>query len=415
MSNKDFVQEPKKQLPVIGKYDVVIAGGGMAGVAAGIAAARNSVKVCLIERYCALGGLATLGNVTIWLPLCDGNGNQVIAGLGEELLKLSVAELNQDYAEARFKRIPSCWQTNGCLDERLNTRYSVDFNPANYMLALEKLVIEEGIDLLYDTRLCNILRSDREISHIIVENKSGRNAIACKTIIDATGDADICFLAGEKTISVDSNVPAGWFYTFNNGTLKLHQLSNPFDQYAERNNAEGPFFRGDDGVDVTGHILETRKMIRKQLANFKTKSLDGDPQIIMPATMACFRMTRRLESNFMIGEKHKHKWFEDTIGFTGDWRKPGPVYAIPFSALTGVKNQNLLTAGRSISVDNTAWDNLRAIPPCVVTGEAAGTAAALAVHHSNGNIHALKHKTLQAQLKKQNVLLSPELVIKKEK
>jgi len=395
---------------VAGEFDVIIVGGGIAGVAAAVAAARNSARVCLIERYCGLGGLATLGNVTIWLPLCDGKGNQVIAGLGEELLKLSVADLRQDYPAARFTGLPVCWQPGGDREERTRKRYRVDFNPAAYMFALEKLVVDAGVKLLYDTRFCSVRRERTRVSHVIVENKSGRSALACRSVVDATGDADLCSAAGEETMSLDSNVLSGWFYTLMAGELKLHQLSNTYCPDAGIEKAQGPFFRGDDGEQVTAHILGTRAKIRERLEEVRTEHPTGDPQLLMPATTACFRMTRRLVASFTLAEEHMHQWFDDAIGLTGDWRRPGPVYAIPLSCLRGVRTSNLLVAGRCISVDNTAWDALRAIPPCVVTGEAAGTAASLAAAQTDGNVNALEHGALQARLLAQGVLLDPKRV-----
>ena len=80
------VEEPAREIPVWGEYDVIVVGGGVAGVAAAVAAARNGARVCLIEKAHALGGLATLGLVVYYLPLCDGRGNQVIGGLGEEII-----------------------------------------------------------------------------------------------------------------------------------------------------------------------------------------------------------------------------------------------------------------------------------------------------------------------------------------
>ncbi len=129
----------------------------------------------------------------------------------------------------------------------------------------------------------------------------------------------------------------------------------------------------------------------------------------MPAAMTCFRMTRRLVAGFTLADFHMHQWFDDAIGLTGDWRQPGPVFAIPFRCLQAMQNSNLLVAGRCISVDNTAWDVLRAIPPCVVTGEAAGTAAALAASHADGYIHMMDVSILKNQLCTQGVLLDPAL------
>jgi hypothetical protein len=406
----NVVKELSRDIPVIDTFDVVVVGGGMAGVSAAVAATRNAARVCLIERYCGLGGLATLGNVTAWLPLCDGKGRQVIAGLGEELLKLSVADLKENYPAARFRGLPDCWKPGGDREERIRKRYRVDFNPAAYMLALEKLVVDSGVKLFYDTRFCSVSRKDGHISHVIVENKSGRSAIACRTVVDATGDADVCVSSGEQTLSVESNVIAGWFYTLAEGELKLHQLSNQYNPSAGTENAQGPFFSGDDADQVTAHILKTREVIRERLVELRANQQTSNVQLIMPATMACLRMTRRLRGGFTLAQNHMHHWFEDTIGLTGDWSRPGPVYAIPIRCMSGTMNDNLLVAGRCISVENNIWDALRAIPPCVVTGEAAGTAAALAVHHTNGDIHALEYEKLRDRLLEQGVLLDPELV-----
>ncbi|MDD3925306.1 MAG: FAD-dependent oxidoreductase [bacterium] len=404
------IHEPARNLPVSGSFDVVVVGGGMAGVAAAVAAARNSVSVCLLDKQSAVGGLATLGNVTIWLPICDGRGRQVIGGLGEELLKLSVADLKCNNMPARFVKIPTCWYAGGDPEERKNVRYRTDFNPSAYMYALEKLVVNSGVKLLYDTRFCTVRREAGRISHLIVENKSGRFALACSTVIDATGDADVCFLSGEKTESLDSNVLCGWFYTLRGGKLELHKHSNPYCPCGTQEGGTGPFFGGDDGDQVTDHILQTRELARVKLAGLRARYPDEDIQLLMPAVIACLRMTRRLAGEYTLGEKHMHQWFDDAIGLTGDWRKPGPVYAIPMRSLRGVANTNLLTAGRCISADTSVWDVTRAIPPCVVSGEAAGTAAALAVRNSDADMHALDIDILQQQLKNQGVLLDPALV-----
>ncbi|MFA7158296.1 MAG: FAD-dependent oxidoreductase, partial [Kiritimatiellia bacterium] len=306
--------------------------------------------------------------------------------------------------------IPGCWKPGGSLKARMKSRYLAEFNPSSYMLALEKIVVDEGIKLFYDTRLCSIRREGRMISHVIVENKSGRFALSCGTLVDATGDADACFLAGEKTCSLNSNVLSGWFYTLRGGTLKIHQLSNNYSPLGTRKGARGPFFRGDDGDQVTAHILATRALVRQKLAEERAKYPGKDIQILMPAMIACLRMTRRLSGLFTLSGKHMHRWFEDAIGLTGDWRRRGPVYAMPFGCLLGKRTDNLLAAGRCISADNTVWDVTRAIPPCVVTGEAAGTAAALAADRVKGNLSQLNIRILQKQLKKQGVLLDPELL-----
>lgn len=404
------VTEPARQLPVAGAYDVVVAGGGVAGVAAAVAAARGGASVCLLDKMCGLGGLATLGNVIVWLPLCDGRGRQVVGGLGEELLQLAVADLGHDRQRARFRGVPDCWRPDGDPVERRRHRYRVDFNPAAYMLALEQLVLDAGVCLLYDTRVCAVRRQGDRVSHVLVENKSGRSAIACGVAVDATGDADLCFLAGEETESLDSNVLCGWYYHLDDEGLQLHPLSNGYSPHAMRNDATGPFFRGDDAEQVTAHVLGSRDLIRRHLAELRQRLPDDDPQPVMPPSLPCLRMTRRLVGAFSLGEAHVHEWFADAVGLTGDWRKAGPVYAVPLRSLCAVSTRNLITAGRCISVDTTAWDVTRAIPACVLTGEAAGTAAALAVAGTGSDLPSLPVTELQAQLRRQRGLLDPSLV-----
>ena len=403
------ILEPARQIPVSASCDVLVVGGGIAGVAAALAAARLGVSVCLVEKTCSLGGLATLGNVTVWLPLCDGQGRQVSAGLAEELLKLSVADLGRDHQAAGFQRIPDCWQVGGDLEQRKHTRYLVRFNPSTYLLALEQLVVESAVRILYDTRVCAVERHAGAITHLIVENKSGRSAIACKMVVDASGDADICFLAGEQTESLDSNVLCGWFYHLADGDLQLHTMTQAFSPYANREGAAGPFFRGDVAEDVTAQVLGSRAMMREKIAAIRLRNPQADAQLILPPTIPTFRMTRRLVGEYSLSEKDVHQWFADTVGLTSDWRKPGPVYAVPLRSLAGLVNHNLLAAGRCISADTTAWDVTRALPGCAVTGEAAGSAAALGVLRAVDDLRDVPCAALQQQLCSQGVLLDREL------
>jgi len=116
------------------------------------------------------------------------------------------------------------------------------------------------------------------------------------------------------------------------------------------------------------------------------------------ATFPNLRMTRRLVGAIELQESDDHRRFDDCVGVVSDWRKPGPVYAIPLRALCGLSHENLFVAGRSISADS-AWDVTRSIPACAVTGQAAGVAAAMS---GNGTYPAIRRMLL-----KQNVLLGP--------
>jgi hypothetical protein len=407
------IREPARELPVTGLVDVAVVGGGIAGVAAAAAAARAGASVCLLEKENALGGLATLGNVTVWLPICDGLGRQVMGGIAEELLRLSVRDLGRSDRAAGFVGVPPCWEADGDREARATTRYAARFNPAAYLLALEAWVLQAGVKLVYDTRLCAVRRDDAGVSHVIVENKSGRSAIACRTVIDATGDADVCYLAGEETESLDSNVAAAWFYFLKDGSLNLRTSSHAFTSTLKTEELKCKGYRGDDAESVTRMIIESRELIRRELSLLATQNPGCDIQPFAPPTIPCFRATRRLVGARSLGEKDMHVWRDDAVGLTGDWRRRGPVFAITLDMLQGVKNNNLLSTGRCMSADTSIWDCTRVIPTCAVTGEAAGLAAAMAVQDHGGDLRALRIPALQERLRAQGNLIDPALVAPK--
>ncbi len=386
------ITEPRRDIPVAGYYDVVVVGGGVAGAAAAVAAARNGADVCLIEKENALGGLATLGLVVIYLPICDGRGHQVIAGLGEELLRLSLK-----YGPGS---IPACWAEDLPAAERKKMRYRVTFNPASYMLSLEELLLEEGVTLAYDSRFCGAHKDgDGSVDHVIIENKSGRLALSCAVVVDASGDADVAHSAGENTVSLDTNRRSGWFFSFDGKEAKLRQAGDPL--YLDLPPGRKTY-AGDNWRDVTQMNIESRRLAMEKLKEEKTLESGGYPMMI--PVIPQFRMTRRLSGDFELDDTEGQQPPEDTIGLTGDWRRSGPVFPIPYRCLTGCSSGNLLTAGRCISVTDSMWDITRAIPACVVTGEAAGTAAAIAAHQG-GRVRDVDMADLRARLRGQGVIL----------
>lgn len=391
-----YITEAARRTPVVGGYDVVVVGGGVAGVAAAVAAARTGASVCLLEKENGLGGLATLGVVLEYLALCDGVGHQVVGGLGEEFLKLSVRDGSG--------RIPDCWLPGGEEGERRKHRYAALFNGASFMLALEELALATGVKLFYDTRFCDVAKDGERIEAVIVENKSGRSAILCRTAVDASGDADVCARAGEQTVSYRTNVAAGWLYITDGERISLERLTQHFDMAAGPPPAGDRGFAGDEAADVTDMTVASHEMMKKHVA--EKSEAEGRPfyPFLLPS-IPCFRMTRRLRGTVEIEDGDDRRWFEDTVGMIGDWQRAGPVYCVPFRALAAERSENLLVAGRCIAVGDTAWNATRVIPGCVVTGEAAGTAAALACREASGRVAELDVGTLQERLREQNVLI----------
>ena len=354
--------EPARSLPIMGSYDVVVIGGGIGGVAAALAASRGGARVCLVEKVCALGGLATVGNVIIYLPLCDGMGQQVIGGIGEELLRLSVDEV--PVPEIQATPFPECWERGGDLEERKKRRFRCGYNPITFLYKMEKLLRKNRITLLYDTRFSTVIQEGRHIRAVVVESKSGRTALACKVVVDASGEADVCVAAGEKTQSIGGNVRCGWYYYVDaSGQVRLRPLTDAGYLPSRRQpGVKYIGFRGDSAAQVTAHTLASREMIMADLEAIKAKD-GGNPYPIMLPTIPCFRMSRRLVGKVTLRQTDDHRWFDDCLGMTGDWRKAGPIFCLPMRALAAVKTPNLITAGRCFSASGDTWDVTRVIPP----------------------------------------------------
>lgn len=401
-----MITRPEKKIPVWGKYDVAVAGGGVAGVAAALAAARRGAKTCIIEKYAGLGGLATLGHVIVYLPLCDGRGRQVSFGIAEELLKLPMR-----YSPCK----PSgAWGDPGhaSREELAKIRYELRFDPAPMSIGLERILDEAGVEIIFDTVLVDVARGgDGSITHLIAENKSGCGAFAVKSVVDCTGEADICHRCGEETETATKNVRSAWYYAIDPDRKVV--LGYAVDEYWKVD--EIPALARFDGTDwrsVTAQILESRKLILENVADRNQKRAEQALPPLAPFYAPYFhgfRMTRHLVSDYVMTSADVHQWHDDAVGVFSDWRKAGPVYSLPIRALLAVKTPNLATAGRCLSSTGDTWDITRVIPVCSVSGEAAGTAAAMAAA-SGRALRDVPVGDVQSALVKQGVVLDPELV-----
>lgn len=378
-----FIVEPQRRLEITASADVLVAGGGIAGMAAAMAAARHGKKVLLLEREYALGGMATLGLVTIYLPLDDGMGRQLIFSMGEELLRLSI----EHGAEGIY---PKAWLEGGSVQERTKNRYIAQFNPHLFVLRMEKLLEELGVTVLYGTLICGADVEDGRIRSVIIENKSGRSAVSAETFVDCTGDADLCALAGEDTTLYEKgNGLASWYYYTDNSGAKLKMFGladvaqgggpakgdDPYTAAKVASLDRSFRFSGVDGPELSRAVLAAHGKMYEDILAKRRESPAYTP--VTMSTIPLVRMSRRLVGAAELNESCDRARVADSIGMTGDWRRSGPAFEIPFGALHGVKIRNLLAAGRDISVSDPVWDVARVIPPCAVTGQAAGTAAAL--------------------------------------
>jgi len=375
---------------VKGEYDVAVCGGGFAGISAALAAARQGSKVVLFEKQYMLGGLGTAGIVTIYLPLCDGFGRQVSFGIAEELFRLSILHGAED-------KYPENWLENKGTRGETDKRFEVQYNPQLFAILAEKLLLEEGVDILYGTYAVGVNASENKIRHIIAENKSGRTAYKVKSVVDATGDCDIANFAGAPTEKFNQgNVLAAWYYSVGNDGYKLNIVGFadiPDEEKNECNKIEPLTVRRFSGLD--GEELSEQMCMSHQstYADFLKKRKSDDT--LLPVTIATtpqIRMTRRIVGEYELSHTEMHKYFEDSIGMVSNWKKRGPVYEVPFRTLYNSNVKNLICAGRCTSVNETMWDIMRVIPCCAVTGQAAGTAAAMTDDFANIDIKNLQEK-----------------------
>lgn len=393
------ITEQAREIPVIGHYDTIVAGGGFAGIAAALAAARGGNKVLLLERMFMLGGLGTAGLVTIYLPLCDGRGHQVSFGLAEELLKLSM----KNGYECRY---PKPWLEGGTLEEKTQTRYQVQYNAAVCAVVMEQALLEAGVEILYGTTVCDCVVEDHTITYLIVENKSGRSAYSCGNVIDCTGDADVCKLSGEDTaVFSQGNVLAAWYYFcdetgYNLKMLGFSDIPDEFKTEEQKKIATvQKRYVGLEAKEISDMMIDSHASFFNHYVAGRTIS-----QTHMPATIASIpqiRMTRRIEGVYTMKRSENNTYFADSVGMFGNWKKntDGAVYELPYSTLYGKKIKNLATAGRSISIDDSLWDLTRVIPVCSLSGEAVGTAAALGKNFGEVDVTILQNTLRKNGLK----------------
>ncbi len=385
------------------KYDcdVLVCGGGIAGIAAALAAARSGKRVILTERVFMLGGLATAGLVTIYLPLCDGMGNQVSFGLSEELLKLSISIYNDE------KRGYKTWLGSSDHEKitEASPRYEVNFNPQLFAISAERILLDSGVKIFYGTTAVGAHRNGDKLEAVIFENKSGRFGISAKSFVDATGDADLAVYSDTPSDTFkQGNVLAAWYYANQKNGYDLRMLgASDVPDKAKKEGETRKYlvdrrFGGLDGEEISEFMQLSHESTLNNIMKQREGNCEFQPTTI--ATIPQLRMTRRVAGEYTQDDTEMHTYFEDSIGMVSDWRKRGPIYEVPFRTLYSSKTKNLLFAGRVTSCTDAMWDIMRVIPCCAVTGEAAGVAAAMSDDMTNIDI-----SVLQAELASRGVVI----------
>lgn len=394
--------EVRESIPVKKHYDIIVAGGGVAGVAAAISAKRHGKEVLLIEKSMKFGGLATLGLVNLFVPMCNGRGTQIIFGMAEELLRLSV--------KYGYDTIPSDWQ-NGAPDKPTNKRYLTKFSAEIFALTLTELLVNEGVSLLFDSVVSKPVMKGCHCEGLIVENKSGREYYSADMIIDTTGDADILFRAGVPTIQGRN------FFTYAGFKLTLEgckkavesgKINSAFSYasggsaslYGDNHPKDMPYFTGTSSDDVNNYLIKNQLLMLEKIKEDDRWSRD----IVTLPGMAQYRTTRCIDGDYVLQEEDVFKHFDDSVGAICDFDRRDYLFEIPYSTMIKSGFDNLITAGRSVAGDKYAWDVLRVIPPAIISGQAAGAAASLAID-TKKSICDVDIKVLQKMQADANVMI----------
>ena len=403
----------EKNIPVVGRYDVVVCGGGPAGFIAAIAAARKGASVALVEQYGFLGGMATTSYVAP-LSVFTYKGRKVIGGIPWEFIE-RLEELG-----------------GGLIEKPLG---NVAFDPELYKLLCQRMVLEAGVKLYLHSYLSGCVCGDGRISQVIIENKSGSQALEADVFIDCTGDADLAYMAGVPMQDKSGRPlqPMSSYFILNGV-----DTDSPMVREAMHHNKQGencyclpmrkkmlelqeeldiPDFGGPwycttlhDGcvaVNVTRVSADACDAEQLSAAECSLREdcfrMAGIFRKLFPEFRNCYvasvavnggvRETRNIKGMHVISAQeylnafhyedsisrgahpidiHASKGASQSVTFLEE-----PAY-VPYRALIAEGFPNLLVAGRCLSADRVAFASLRVQASCMGSGQAAGVAAALA-------------------------------------
>ena len=216
------------------------------------------------------------------------------------------------------------------------------------------------------------------------------------TVVDATGDCDIAHFAGVPTALFEQgNILAAWYYCTDSSGYHLQMVGVADTPEEERTGKEtkpliSRRFTGLDGKELSEQVCLSHKASLEHW--LKKRETNKEAVISTIATIPQIRMTRKIVGEYELAHTEMHTYFEDSIGMVSNWKKRGPVYEVPFRTLYNKEMKNLIVAGRCTSVNETLWDVMRVIPCCAVTGQAAGTAAAMTDDFSTLDVSKLQEK-----------------------
>jgi ribulose 1,5-bisphosphate synthetase/thiazole synthase len=442
------ITEPSRQIPLYGEYEVAVLGGGPAGIAAAVAAARAGRRTLLIERYGFLGGMGTAAGVTNFCGLhanVHGEMRRVVQGIATELLD-------------RIDRLDGLNAPHLILGKILAQAYDT----AAYKIAADDLLASHEVDILFHALGAGVVMQDeRRINALMVETKAGRQAVRAEVFIDCSGDGDLAAWAGAR-FEVGDNAgnmlyPSMMFRLNGVDPEKAGEAWRTIPALMEAAEAAGTHrfprkaaivrpqrsqiewrvnftqLAREDGTAINGlepdqltrgeidgrrQAVDAFKFLRRVPGFEKSYIVDLPPQLGI-------RETRRVIGGIMLSGEDVLGCasFEDSIGVNGwpmEQHVAGDVIfkfppipqsrgfnELPYRMLTPEGIDNLLVAGRCASMTHDGQSAARVSGACFAMGEAAGTAAALAL---SGNTipREVAVDRLQTQLKQQGAFIGQD-------
>lgn len=454
----------QKEIPVAGEFDILVAGGGPAGIAAAVAAARNGASTLLVERYGFLGGNLTAGLVGPCMTSYSLDGSQqLIKGIFEEL----VQRMERIGGALHPSQIPAGSAYCGFIV------YGHDkvtpFEPEAVKVCATDMCLEAGVTLQLHTFVADALVEAGAVTGVVAVSKSGLEALRARVTIDCSADADVAVSAGVPyQVGRDEDgltQPMTLFFRVadvDDETVERYIAAHPEDYrpfaglvQQARERGEFPIARrgiglyrtlqkgvwrinttriqrldGTDVRDLTRAELEGRRQAML-LIDFFRRWLPGFERcrLLDTAMTIGVRETRRIVGAYTltVEDLASGRAFDDVIalcgypvdihsptgdggGTTGEYPSAN-IYQIPYRSLVPVGVENLLVAGRCISATHEALGAIRVMPPAFAMGEAAGTAAALAVRQNILPRHVPVDQ-LQEALLRQGAYLGPEVAVR---
>jgi FAD dependent oxidoreductase len=420
--NTNTIFEQARRTPVLGEYDVVVLGGGPAGIAAAVAAARAGSTTLLVERYGFLGGMGTAAGVTNFCGLhanVHGEIRQVVHGVADDLL-------------SRMDRLGGLNEPHGIFNGKIHAQA---YDTATYKIAADDLLVSSGAELLFHAYAAGVvMRSEAEIEAVLIETKSGRRAVIGRIYIDSSGDGDLAAWAGAPFEKGDSNgallYPSTMFrlngvdprraeevmlsipdlmedeeaqqaFNFTRKGAIVRPQKHPEEWRANVTQLQNPDGTAVDGTDVrqmTYGEIQGRRQVADYFRFLQTRVPGFEKSYIVDtAPQLGIRETRRFMGGHVLSGDDVINCvdFEDTIGVNGwplemhvagdvRWIWPDIPTArgfnhLPYRMIVPQRVDNLFVAGRCASMSHEGHSAARVTGACFVMGQAAGTAAHQAI------------------------------------